>query len=321
MSKWEETRLLAKIAQMYYIENLTQTEISKKLGIYRTTISRLLKRAREKGIVEIVIKSDFGECLELEKLLESKFSLKEAVVIPSTDEQNEIILKQMLGKAGAEYLKRIVKDGDVVGFAWGTTMAAVANALSDCNSISANIIPLVGGPGNIESEYHVNTIVSKVASAFKAKGHYLYAPAITAEKETKKAIMNDNNLKSILELWNKVNIAVVGIGAPIKSSNLIWSGYFGNEDIEFLKKVNAVGDICSRFYDINGNIINSDLNDRTIAIDLEKLRNIEYSIGVAESLEKVPSILGALNGRFINVLITTERTAKLLIELNSKELQ
>lgn len=318
MGKWDETRILAKIAQMYYIDNLTQSQISERLGIYRTTISRLIKKAREEGIVSISIKCDDSDCFAMEKLIESTFNLKETIIVPSRNYTDEQISKKMMGNAGAEYLKRIAKDGDVIGFAWGTTMAALANELNDCNHITANIIPLVGGSGNAAGEYHVNTIVSKVSLAFGAKGHFLYAPAVTAEKETKKAIMADNNFKSILELWDKVDIAVVGIGAPIKSSNLIWTGYFGNDDIELLKQVKAVGEICSRFYDINGNIIKSDLDDRIISIELEKLRNVKYCIGIAESSEKVPSILGALKGGLINVLITTENTARLLLDLINK---
>ncbi|MCP2238902.1 sugar-binding transcriptional regulator [Thermoanaerobacterium thermosaccharolyticum] len=318
MGKWDETRMLAKIAQMYYIDDLTQSQISERLGIYRTTISRLLKKAREEGIVSISIKCDDNECFVMEKQIENIFKLKEVIIIPSRNASTEQMSKKMMGNAGAEYLKRIAKDGDVIGFAWGTTMAALANELNNCNRITANIIPLVGGSGNVAGEYHVNTIVSKVSAAFGAKGHFLYAPAITAEKETKKAIMADNNLKPILELWDKVDIAVVGIGAPIKSSNLVWTGYFGNDDIELLKKANAIGEICSRFYDINGNIIKSDLDDRIISIELEKLKSAKYRIGIAESSEKVPSILGALKGGFINVFITTENTARLLLDLANK---
>jgi DNA-binding transcriptional regulator LsrR (DeoR family) len=65
-------------------------------------------------------------------------------------------------------------------------------------------------------------------------------------------------------------------------------------------------------------IINSEVNDRIIGIELEKLRNLEYSVGVAESTEKVPSMLSALRGKYINVLITTDETAKALLELDSQ---
>lgn len=318
LSKWDETRILVKVSQLYYIEGLTQSEISNKLGIYRTTISRLLKKAKENGIVNITIKSDNNECFELEKGMEKRFGLKETCIVPSESMQTYETKVQMIGYAAAEYLKRIAKDGDVIGFAWGTTLASLSRELTDCKTISANIVPLVGGFSGMDNENHVSTIVSKVALEFSVKAHYLYVPAITSDKAIKDAIMQDDNYTNISQLWKKVNKAFVGIGSPRKSSNLVWSSEYKSKDIIGLKNSNAVGEICSRFYDIQGNIISSDLNDRTIGIELEMLRHLEYSIAVAEGQEKVPSILSALKGKFINVLITTEETARLIMELDNQ---
>jgi len=317
MSKWDETRMLVKISQLYYIDNMTQSEISKKLGIYRTTISRLLKKAREDGIVSITIKSDYNQCFELEKDIEKTFELKEACIVPSEPKQTNTVKAQALGYAAAEYLKRISKDGDAIGFAWGTTLASMARELTNCKPISANIIPLVGGFSDSDSENHVSTIVSKVANEFKAKAHYLYAPAITSDKTIKDAIVKDINYQNISRLWEIINIAFVGIGALNKSSNVLWNSEYRNNTIN-INNDNAIGEICSRFYDVNGNIVDSELNDRTVAIELDKLTTLKYSVGVAESHEKVPAILSALKAKFINVLITTDETAKLLLELDSQ---
>ncbi|WP_242841136.1 sugar-binding transcriptional regulator [Clostridium akagii] len=318
LSKWEETRILVKVSQMYYIDGLTQNQISNKLGIYRTTISRLLKKAKEEGIVNITIKSEFNGCFQLEEAMEKRFGLKETCIVPSETMQTHDIKSQILGFAAAEYLKRIAKDGDIIGFSWGTTLASLSRALTDCKAISANIVPLVGGFSDIDSENHVSAIVSKVALAFKVKAHYLYAPAITSDKAIKAAVIQDDNYKNISQLWKKVNKAFVGIGSRHKSSNLVWSNEYKSKDTTDIKNSKAVGEICSRFYDVKGDIIDSDINDRTIGIELDMLRNLEYSIGVAESQEKVPSILSALKGKFINVLITTEETARLILELDDQ---
>lgn len=318
MSDREETKLLCRIASMYYIEDMTQSQISANLGIHRTAISKLLKKAREEGIVTIKIKDDINECFELEGIVEKTLGLKEAIILHSYPGQSEDSIVQNLGEFGAEFLKRVLKDGDVIGFAWGRTVSAVASQLYHCKKVFANVIPLVGGPNNLDNEYHVNTIVSKASTAFGAKPHYLYAPAITYEKKTKDAIMEDKNFKDILELWEKMNKAVVGIGSPLKSNNLIWTGSFKSHETDILDKNGAVGDVCSRFYDINGNLVDDELKDRIIAIDPEKLKKMEYSIGIAESEVKVPSILGAIRGKYINVLITDEKTAKLLLELDKQ---
>jgi DNA-binding transcriptional regulator LsrR (DeoR family) len=307
-----ERRLLVKVAQMYYLENMNQNEIASKFGINRTTVSKYLKKAMLAGIIQISVVNDLYESLET--ALEKKFGLKEVYIVPSSSDPDEV--KHNLGKAGVRFLKRIINDGDVVGFAWGTTIGALSNIASveKCDMVNANMIPLVGGPENVDSEYHVNTIVYKVANAFKAKSQYLYAPAITGTTETKAAIMQDANCNKIMKLWDEVSITILGIGAPFKSSNLVWTGPFEDEFSDALTEAGVVGDICSRFYDVGGNVVDTALKDRTIAIDLEKLRDVRYSIGIASSPEKVPAIYGAMKGKFINVLISDEETAKLLID-------
>jgi len=307
-----ERRLLVKVSQMYYLENMNQNEIASKFGINRTTVSKYLKKASLAGIVQISIVNDLYESLET--ALEKKFGLKEAYIVPSSADPDEV--KNNLGKAGIKYLKRIITDGDVVGFAWGTTIGALSNIalVEKCDVVNADMIPLVGGPENLDSEYHVNTIVYKIANSFKAKSHYLYAPAITGTAETKAVIMQDDHCNKIVKFWDEVSITISGVGAPIKSSNLVWTGPLGTEYRDALREAGAVGEICSRFYDVNGKEVDTPLKDRTIAIDMEKLKTVPYSIGLAASPEKVPAIYGAMKGNFINVLITDEETAKLLID-------
>lgn len=312
-----EKRLLIKVANMYYIENMKQSDIADKLGINRTTVSKYLKRAMEAGIVQISIVNDSYEKLETE--LEKKFGLKEVYIVDSVAEAEEV--KNNMGKAGLAFLKRVINDGDVVGFAWGTAIGALAKnaSLEKCNEVKADMVPLVGGPENIDSEFHVNTIAYKIANAFKARNHYLYAPAITKTTEIRAAIMQDDNYIKITNYWDKLDIAIVGIGAPVKSSNLVWAGAFGKESIDELADAGVAGEICSVFYDVNGQVVKTGLSDKIIAIDLEKLRQVKYSIGIAASPEKVPAIYGALKGNLINVLISDEKTAKLLLEFNHNQ--
>lgn len=306
-----ERRLLIKVANMYYMDDMKQSEIAENLGVNRTTVSKYLKRAMDSGIVQISIAN--GTYEKLENALEKRFELKEAYIVSSSSDADEV--KYMMGKAGLAFLKRIIAHRQVIGFAWGTAMAAVAkNAVQEhCNEYGADIVPLVGGPENIDSEYHVNTICYHVANAFKARSHYLYAPAITKSPEIRDAIAQDVNYAKIINYWDKLDIAMVGIGAPVKSSNLVWAGAFGRESIDELAKAGVVGEICSVFYDIRGQVVTTGLSDRIIAIELDKLRKLKYSIGIAASPEKAPAIFGALKGKLINVLITDEETAELLL--------
>lgn len=306
-----ERRLLIKVANMYYIENMKQTDIADKLGVNRTTISKYLKKAMQSGIVKISIVNDSYENLENE--LERRFGLKEAYVVDSADDAEEV--RNKLGHAGLDFLRRVVQKTDVIGFAWGTSMGAMAdNVVPDKNMLSGvDIIPLVGGVENVDSKYHVNSIITKIAESYGATSHCLYAPAVCQTAAIKEAIIQNANYQKIASLWDKLTIAFVGIGVQIKNSNVVWSGEFGHEYIEELSSAGAIGEICSIFYDIHGKIIPTSLRDKTVAIDIEKLSRVNYSVGIAASLEKVPAIYGALQGRLVNVLITDEVTARALL--------
>jgi DNA-binding transcriptional regulator LsrR (DeoR family) len=315
MDKREEKRLLVKIAQMYYEEDMTQGAISKELGIYRTSVSRLLKKAREDGVVKITVSSDIDGAFELERRMEKLFGLKEVIIVPEKRDSTELDKKKVVAMAAAELLKRIIKDGDVVGCAWGSTMASLIGEFTNAGKKDAHFVPLVGGPGPMDTKHHVNRIVYNIAEDFGGTSYFIDAAAVVEKKETKDDIVQSHYFTKITELWDNLTIAVVGIGNPNQSSNLVWAGFCGNREIEDLNQQGAIGEVCSRFYDIDGNLIQSDLADRTIAIELEKLKNIPYSIGIAESVEKAPSIIGGLRGGYINTLITTEETANAIIEI------
>lgn len=306
-----ERRILVKVANMYYVENLKQSEIAERMGIDRTTVSKYLKKALRDKIVKITVESDSFD--ELEAALERRFGLKEACVVPKSYDMQ--FIKEQMARAGLRLIRRILGDGKVVGMAWGTTISELAKfAEQEKNSpLDIDFVPLDGGPESIESEFHVNTICYQMARAFSGRSHYIYAPAIAKTAAIRQAIVQDVNYEKISAFWDRLNIGIVGIGAPVKSSNLVWAGSFGREAIESLAQTGAVGEICSVFYDINGHEVTTPFSDRIIAVGLEKLRQLEYSIGLAASREKVPAIMGALRGRLINVLITDEETAKILL--------
>lgn len=310
---WEEERLLYRIAKLYYDEDYTQAEISKELGIYRTTIGRMLKKARERGIVKIQIQSNSYKLYDLEDKITKYFGMKEVIIVPTFSKQSDHDMKNDINSACYKLLDRIIKDNDVIGLAWGKTLGDMVHKIDQLAPKEVECVPLVGGPGGMNTDYHVNAITLRMANAFQGRSHFIDSAAIYQSKETAEEVLNSEFMRNILGLWEKLTVAIVGIGAPFNSSNMVWSGFLGDKEQEELKKHNAIGDVCSRFYTSEGEVINSFLSERTIAIQLEKLRKLRYSVGIAYSKEKVQSIIGAMKGKFINTLVTDEETA---LEIN-----
>jgi deoxyribonucleoside regulator len=133
----------------------------------------------------------------------------------------------------------------------------------------------------------------------------------------KEAIVADRHVKKTLELGKKANIAIYTVGEPDVQSTLMQAGYFFDQDIEILRKNKTVGDICSRFINQEGLICNETLNDRTIGIQLSDLAEKEYGILLAGGASKIDGIYGALTGRYANILITDQYTARSLLEMES----
>ncbi len=193
--KWQEERQLVLVAKMYYEEALTQNEISKRLGVYRTTVTRMLQKARDEGIVQIKIASTHRVRVDLENELSKKFGLQEAVVVPIESQATRDERLEALGQSGAALLDGILMDGDVVGLAWGDTLGTMSEVMSPFKKRDATFVPIVGGPGKMHVKHHINTIVYNFARAFKARSQYIDAAAIVESADAQKEISRSATYK------------------------------------------------------------------------------------------------------------------------------
>ncbi|WP_283657632.1 sugar-binding domain-containing protein [Paenibacillus sp. RC343] len=164
----EERKMLVKVCKMYYYESWTQEKIAEKIGVSRPMISKMLHRAREEGIIEIVIHDDDHEISTLEKEIEQLFKLKQVLVVPTKD-LNKEMLSSAVGKAAAQFVLKLIKNGDRIGVSWGNTLYHMVREFPIEKKENVKIIPLVGGTGNHRNEMHSNQIAYELSK--KARGH------------------------------------------------------------------------------------------------------------------------------------------------------
>jgi len=308
----EKIGKVIEAAKLYYLLDYNQNEIAKMLGVSRPTVSRLLQQAKSDGIVQINIMDPTEDVENLGKQLEKRFNLKKAVVasIPQYDDH---IIKNYLGEKAAAYLDVIVKDDDIIGVTWGTTIYHVATELKQKFVKNVKVVQLKGGVSYAETNTYASETLYLFGKAYNTAPHNLPLPAIVDHVVVKQAMEADRHIRKILELGKQANIALFTMG-PIKTDSLLFQlGYFTESDLESLYG-KAVGDICSRFFDKNGEICNESLNERTLGVNLDELRKKEYSILVAGGPNKIDGIYGALKGKYANVLITDQFTAKFLLD-------
>ncbi|MDP4161818.1 MAG: sugar-binding transcriptional regulator [Bacillota bacterium] len=309
---------LVEIAKMYYESNFSQQEIAEKLKISRPTVSRLLLQAIEEGVVTINISNPEEDVQQLSDQLKNKFGLENCIVASISKYEDDLI-KEKLGEVAASYLHGIVKNGDTIGITWGTTLYQLVKKIEPKNVKDVTVVQLNGGVSYSESNTYASDIINGLADAFHTTPHFLPVPAVVDHVVVKQAITADRNIKKVLELGEKANIALYTVGAPGEQSTLMRAGYFLESDVETLTSNHTVGDVCSRYIDISGRISNSLLDNRTIGIELSHLKEKEYSILIAGGNNKTDGIYGALCGRYANVLITDQYTAKSLLEMKGRE--
>jgi DNA-binding transcriptional regulator LsrR (DeoR family) len=299
---------------MYYEQNYNQQQIANRLHLSRPKVSRLLKQARKQGIVQISVAAPGNSFVELEKALEKKYGLKEALVIEADPQSSDRMLKRQLGTAGANYLHRALSGGEFIGVSWGTTLQAVADAMPPKPIDDIHIVQALGGVGPPEAKAHASDISRRLAGLFESRLTLLPAPGIVGSIEAKEVLLSDRRVKKALDLFSELTILMMGIGAihtnPILDKN--------NKEIsphlyQQIIDSEAVGDVALHFFDINGDEIDSELKDLVIGISMEELRQIDTVVGIAGGEEKREAIRGALNGWFIDLLITDNYTAEKLV--------
>lgn len=310
----EERRQLVKVVNLYYKEGLTQIEISVRIEVSRPIISKMIQKAKEIGIVEIYIKEESILTVNLEIELEKKFNLKEIIVV-AQDEYSESQMKRKVGLATASYVqKKLSSNKQKIGISWGSTVAEFVKEYPFERRKNIEVVPLVGGMGVEQVYLHSNHLAYELAKKMNATCSYLYAPAFVEKEELRTRLESTEDISSVLEKGRNVDIAIVGIGNPIKQSTMEQIGYLKHEDLAELKEKGAIGDISSRFYDMNGVEVEVSLNRRIIGISLNDLKKIPLVIGVCEGKQKFESILATLNGRYLDVLIVDEQNAIKLLE-------
>ena len=319
LSPIEELRLLTKVSKLYYEEDLNQDAIMDKMQLSRAKVSRLLKEARDRGIVKISVSPPPEIHSDLEVRLENRFGLKEAIVVEVSNPTSNDVVARELGAAASSYIQRVLKNGDMLGVSWGTTMNYMASAMQSDSMPDVQVVQVIGGLGPAESEMHATDICRRLSRTLKCKLSLLPAPGIVKNTEIKKVFLTDSYVQKTMNAFANLTIAVLGIGAPTPNSVTMRDGEIITDDeLSDLLKLGVKGDIALRFFDVEGNPVKSDVDERVIGVTLEELSHVPRVVGVAGGPEKEVVIRAALLGKLVNVLVTDQVTAQCLLDNGSK---
>lgn len=318
----DDIRLIYKCCSLYYEDNMSQQEISQILQISRPSVARMIKSGKNSGIVKIEIKNpDNLIFADLERELEKKFGLAEVVIAPSNNMEKHIdLINENLSQECLKFLTRIIEDREYVGVTMGMTLRNLTHAnVSNLERLRCTFVPIVGGIGESRYDIHSNYIAMAFANIFKANCLQFFAPLVFSKPDLLKHFLQEESMKKIIKIFDKITTVVMGIGMPVRAhSTILKAGYIKEDMFEKFIQNGAVGDIAMQFFDKNGNVENFNSFNKLVAgMPIEQLKKVRRRIGVATSALKAKSVIGAIRGGFINILITDEDCAQAL--LNHKD--
>lgn len=305
---YEET-LMIKVAWHYYFGGMTQQHVAELLGINRMRVIKLLEKAKQTGIIQFKLRQDGAKRMQLEHNLMSEYGLKDAFVIPTTNDPT--LINAAISEAASMYISERLTENSLINIGYGNTPSRILNNLATLAEQPLACISLTGGVS-----YYLPDTRSNV---FNAKLHLIPAPLLISSKELAQALRMEPSVMELSRMITLAQMTVVGIGAMHETATIFKSGILNRNDFMFLSMQGAVGDLLSHFFDKNGTLLETPLEERLISTPLQTLKNLQNVIGVAAGDSKVEAIRASLRGQYLDVLITDDNTAHQLLHMPESE--
>ncbi|MBQ1508438.1 MAG: winged helix-turn-helix transcriptional regulator [Erysipelotrichaceae bacterium] len=302
-----QEELIKQCVDLYYNRDLSQSEIAKQLYISRSSVSRMLKAARDRNMVRIIIDDDSAPRAKLlEEIFRNQYDLENVII---TAENRYDRPMDLVAKTTARYLDSIVFDGMVLAVSRGKTLKAVADLMQSGRKLNLKVVQLIGLMNNPEKNDDEMDISKLIAKAYGGDYYNLYSPLMIEDEKVREIFNRYAAVGLTLEIAESADTVLTSIGAySIEDKHIISNSYLSDQEKQELIDKGVVGLICGHYYDVDGNLIETSIEDDIIGLKFDQIleKNV---IGVAGGKNKVLPILGALHGHFLDTLITDEITA------------
>ena len=299
-----------RAAWLYFMEGLTQDAVAQTLGITRARVLRMLHNAREDGTVQIRVTSQLSRCVELERLLEARYKLERAVVIPKP--QDDSRTAAIIGAATGAFLEGVLTDGMTVGLGWGRTLSSSLAHIPPRVFNKMTVVSLIGSLTRA-ALFNPSEFAWRFADRLGAECYMMAAPVYAPDPRTREALVQHPGIAEIFNRANSLDLAIVSAGDLSPNSTMSKYGLLEREEITQLTKAGAVGDILCRFIDGAGHVLSHPLNERVISASPDMLHSARRIILASGGWEKSAAVKSTLLLLEPEVLITDSEVAETLL--------
>lgn len=310
MAKRPLQRIQAALAaRRYFVGQQTKSQIASELGVSRFKVARLIDAAIEQRIVQFHITEPDDLNTELGEALRSRYDLKAALVLDGRELPTSA-LTAPLGNLAALLLDETLVDGQLLGVAWGRTLASMANALDHLPKV--DVVQVAGAPGGVEIAQNPVELVHRLASLSGGAGYPIYGPMWTEDPMLMQRLRHEPSVANAMEKLDSIDVLVVGIGSWNPAESCLCSGFPPLWRDEALA-AGVQADVCGTLIDRNGQQVRSRLDEQGLSITAEQLRRVPDVIGIGGGLQKTDAIAAVLRGGWIDILVTDAGVARRLV--------
>jgi deoxyribonucleoside regulator len=310
MLDYAEHDLLAQVAAMYYLEEMTQDAIAAQLGVSRIKVYRLLKQAREEQVIQFTINWPVQRAPEVEAQLCSVFNLREALVLrPSSPDRSHALAR--VGQLGARYLEQTLHDGMVMTVCLGRSTYEVIHAVRPGFQGHVDVVQAVGSLALATPELDSASLARELAAKLGGKAHYLTAPMVVDSIEAAEMLRSQRDIHRVLTMARHADVALLGVGnLDPATSEFTKGGYLSAEELAQIRAAGGIGDMSGQIFTLDGTPYTGGFNERVIGLRLDDLRAIPTVMAIAIGEAKIDAIVGALRTGVIDVFCTDLDTAR-----------
>ena len=311
----KERELIAEVADLYYNKQMGQQKIADLMFFSRSKVSRMLSEAKRLGIVEITINYPLERDRLLEHKLNKLLNINKIIIVKNNNNDEKKMLKKVCN-IGSKFVDEIIKDQDIVGISWGTTVYNLIQEIKPHLKKQIKVVQLTGVINDIKTRnYDGSELVRYLAEKYHSEFYSLPLPLYIDDSGITKKLLQNSIGKTALELSKKANVIVTGISDFDVATNSIWMNSFDYKQRKDLASKGAVGIFLSHFIDENGLIVDAEVDSRIIAMKLEDIKNCKEVITIANGEKKALAIKAALKQNYINTLIIDDILANELLRI------
>lgn len=301
--------LLLAVARRYYHLDQSKVDIGKALGMSRFQVARMLREARQTGMVRIEIGSPGRVDREMSAALTERLGIERAVVVtcPGASPHSRL---EHVGRALAEQVSSLVHEDDVLGTTWSSATVVMSRWLKElprCTvvQLAGAVYPPAGVPGSVE-------LAHLVAGAAGGQAHTIYAPLVVADAQTADGLRRQPEISAVLDRMGSLDTAVLSVGAWRPSESAVYD-LLDPAERDALRDAGVCGEVSGRLFADDGTILDTALDQRVIGIDAYRLRAVPRLVTSSHGAYRAAATAAAVRAGLVHTLVTDDSLADALL--------